>query len=135
MTDDMYEHIWYADTPFATVAQVCPDLYDRTLTVNGCSKAYSMTGWRIGYAGGPQWIIKAMSKLQSQSTSNPCSISQAAAVAALRSEEHTSELQSLMRISYAVFCLNKNIIHISRTTNPQCTTNPDNCCLQHLENK
>src|SRR3546814_995391 len=117
MTDDMYEHIWYADTPFATVAQVCPDLYDRTLTVNGCSKAYSMTGWRIGYAGGPQWIIKAMSKLQSQSTSNPCSISQAAAVAALhgpqdfleerniafrkRSEEHTSELQSLMRTQYA----------------------------------
>ncbi len=83
MTDDMYEHIWYADTPFATIAQVCPDLYDRTLTVNGCSKAYSMTGWRIGYAGGPEWIIKGMRKLQSQSTSNPCSISQAAAVAAL----------------------------------------------------
>src|SRR3546814_3974096 len=110
MTDDMYEHIWYADTPFAIVAQVCPDLYDRTLTVNGCSKAYSMTGWRIGYAGGPQWIIKAMSKLQSQSTSNPCSISQAAAVA--RSEEHTSELQSLMRISYAVFCLKKKKKHM-----------------------
>lgn len=83
MTDDMYEHIWYADTPFATIAQVCPNLYDRTLTVNGCSKAYSMTGWRIGYAGGPEWIIKGMRKLQSQSTSNPCSISQAAAVAAL----------------------------------------------------
>jgi aspartate aminotransferase len=83
MTDDMYEHIWYADTPFATIAQVCPELYDRTLTVNGCSKAYSMTGWRIGYAGGPEWIIKGMRKLQSQSTSNPCSISQAAAVAAL----------------------------------------------------
>ncbi len=83
MTDDMYEHIWYADTPFATIAQVCPELYDRTLTVNGCSKAYSMTGWRIGYAGGPDWIIKGMRKLQSQSTSNPCSISQAAAVAAL----------------------------------------------------
>lgn len=83
MTDDMYEHIWYANTPFATIAQVCPDLYDRTLTVNGCSKAYSMTGWRIGYAGGPEWLIKGMRKLQSQSTSNPCSISQAAAVAAL----------------------------------------------------
>ena len=83
MTDDMYEHIWYADTPFATIAQVCPDLYDRTLTVNGCSKAYSMTGWRIGYAGGPAWLIKGMRKLQSQSTSNPSSISQAAAVAAL----------------------------------------------------
>ncbi|NWK97167.1 aspartate transaminase [Sphingobium lactosutens] len=83
MTDDMYEHVWYAPTPFATIAQVCPELYDRTLTVNGCSKAFSMTGWRIGFAGGPEWIIKAMGKLQSQSTSNPCSISQAAAAAAL----------------------------------------------------
>ena len=83
LTDDMYEHVWYADTPFATILQVCPELYDRTLTVNGCSKAYSMTGWRIGFAGGPQWLIKAMAKLQSQSTSNPCSIAQAAAVAAL----------------------------------------------------
>jgi aspartate aminotransferase len=83
MTDDMYEHIWYADTPFATIAEVCPDLYDRTLTVNGASKAYAMTGWRIGYAGGPKWLIKAMGKLQSQSTSNPCSISQYAALAAL----------------------------------------------------
>lgn len=83
MTDDMYEHIWYADFPFTTIAQVCPELYDRTLTVNGCSKAYAMTGWRIGFAGGPEWLIGAMRKLQSQSTSNPCSISQAAAVAAL----------------------------------------------------
>jgi len=87
LTDDMYEHVWYAPTPFRTIAQVCPDLYDRTLTVNGCSKAYSMTGWRIGYAGGPQWIIKAMAKLQSQSTSNPCSISQAAATAALNGDQ------------------------------------------------
>lgn len=87
MTDDMYEHVWYADTPFATIAQVCPELYDRTLTVNGCSKAYSMTGWRIGFAGGPQWIIKAMAALQSQSTSNPCSISQAAAAAALTGDQ------------------------------------------------
>ncbi|HEX7872867.1 MAG TPA: pyridoxal phosphate-dependent aminotransferase [Sphingobium sp.] len=87
MTDDMYEHVWYAPTPFATIAQVSPELYDRTLTVNGCSKAYSMTGWRIGYAGGPQWIIKAMAKLQSQSTSNPSSISQAAAVAALNGDQ------------------------------------------------
>ena len=83
MTDDMYEHIWYADFPFSTIAQVCPDLHDRTLTVNGVSKAYAMTGWRIGYAGGPAWLIKAMAKLQSQSTSNPSSIAQAAAVAAL----------------------------------------------------
>lgn len=83
MTDDMYEHIWYADFAFSTIAQVCPELFDRTLTVNGVSKAYAMTGWRIGFAGGPEWLIKAMAKLQSQSTSNPCSISQAAAVAAL----------------------------------------------------
>lgn len=83
LTDDMYEHVWYADFAFATMLQVCPDLTDRTLTVNGCSKAYAMTGWRIGYAGGPSWLIKAMGKLQSQSTSNPCSIAQAAAVAAL----------------------------------------------------
>jgi len=87
LTDDMYEHVWYAPTPFATIAQVCPDLYDRTLTVNGCSKAFSMTGWRIGFAGGPVWIINAMRKLQSQSTSNPCSISQAAAVAALNGDQ------------------------------------------------
>ena len=83
MADDMYEHILYDDFEFATIAQVCPELYARTLTVNGCSKAYSMTGWRIGFAGGPQPLIKAMAKLQSQSTSNPCSIAQAAAVAAL----------------------------------------------------
>ena len=83
LTDDMYEHVWYADFAFATMLQVCPDLYDRTLTMNGCSKAYAMTGWRIGYAGGPVWLIKAMGKLQSQSTSNPCSIAQAAAAAAL----------------------------------------------------
>lgn len=87
MTDDMYEHVWYADEPFATIVQVCPELYDRTLTVNGCSKAYSMTGWRIGFAGGPQWLIKAMAKLQSQSTSNPCSIAQAAATAALNGDQ------------------------------------------------
>lgn len=83
LTDDMYEHIWYATQPFATMLQVCPDLYDRTLTMNGASKAYAMTGWRIGYAGGPQWLIKAMGDLQSQSTSNPCSISQYAVTAAL----------------------------------------------------
>ncbi len=83
LTDDMYEHILYDGFQFATIAQVCPSLYERTLTVNGCSKAYAMTGWRIGYAGGPAWLIKAMAKLQSQSTSNPCSIAQAAATAAL----------------------------------------------------
>jgi aspartate aminotransferase len=83
LSDDMYEHIFYADFPFTTMAQVCPDLKDRILTENGCSKAYAMTGWRIGYAGGPAWLIKAMAKLQSQSTSNPCSVAQAAAAAAL----------------------------------------------------
>ncbi len=87
MTDDMYEHVWYADAPFATIAQVAPELYDRTITINGCSKAYAMTGWRIGYAGGPQPLIKAMAKLQSQSTSNPCSIAQAAATAALSGDQ------------------------------------------------
>lgn len=83
MTDDMYEHLVYDDFTFATPAQVEPALYDRTLTVNGVSKAYCMTGWRIGYAAGPAELIKAMSKVQSQSTSNPSSISQAAAVEAL----------------------------------------------------
>ena len=83
MADDMYEHLVYDDFTFTTPAQVEPALYDRTLTVNGVSKAYCMTGWRIGYAGGPVELIQAMSKLQSQSTSNPSSISQAAAVEGL----------------------------------------------------
>jgi aspartate aminotransferase len=83
LTDDMYEHILFDNFEFATLAQVEPALYERTLTMNGASKAYAMTGWRIGYAGGPKHLIKAMATLQSQSTSNPCSISQAAVVAAL----------------------------------------------------
>ncbi len=83
LTDDMYEHIVYDGFAFATPAQVEPGLYERTLTVNGASKAYAMTGWRIGYAGGPRPLIKAIAAIQSQSTSNPCSIAQAAAVAAL----------------------------------------------------
>ena len=83
MTDDMYEHLVYDDFQFTTVAQVEPGLADRTLTVNGVSKAYAMTGWRIGYAGGPEHLVKAMAKVQSQSTSNPASISQWAAVEAL----------------------------------------------------
>ena len=87
MADDMYEHIVYDGFAFATIAQVVPELYPRTLTVNGCSKAYAMTGWRIGFAGGPDWLIKAMLKLQSQSTSNPCSIAQAAATAALNGDQ------------------------------------------------
>lgn len=83
LTDDMYEHLTYGDFEFTTIAQVEPKLYDRTLTMNGVSKAYSMTGWRIGYAGGPEWLIKAMSNVMGQTTSNPCSISQWAAVEAL----------------------------------------------------
>ena len=83
LTDDIYEHLVYDGFEFATMAQVEPALYDRTLTMNGLSKAYAMTGWRIGYAGGPDWLIKAMAKVMSQSTSNPCSISQWAGVAAL----------------------------------------------------
>jgi aspartate aminotransferase len=83
LTDDMYEHLAYDDFTFCTPAQVEPGLYDRTLTVNGVSKAYAMTGWRIGYAAGPKPLIDAMRKVQSQSTSNPCTISQWAAVEAL----------------------------------------------------
>ena len=83
LTDDMYEHLMFDDAPFWTIAQVEPGLYDRTLTMNGVSKAYAMTGWRIGYAAGPEPLIKLMAKVMSQSTSNPSSISQYAAVEAL----------------------------------------------------
>lgn len=87
MTDDMYEHLVYDGFEFSTPAQIEPSLYDRTLTCNGVSKSYAMTGWRIGYAGGPKELIKAMSKIQSQSTSNPSSVSQAAALAALEGDQ------------------------------------------------
>ena len=87
LTDDMYEHIVYDGFDFATIAAVEPALYERTLTVNGASKAYAMTGWRIGFAGGPAWMIKAIAKIQSQSTTNPCSIAQAAVVAALNGDQ------------------------------------------------
>jgi aspartate aminotransferase len=86
-TDDMYEKIWWANEPFVNIVTVCPDLYDRTIVLNGVSKAYAMTGWRIGYAAGPAKLIKAMNKVQSQSTSNPCSISQVAAEAALNGDQ------------------------------------------------
>ena len=82
-TDDMYGHILWTEEPFANIVMACPELYERTIVLNGVSKAYSMTGWRIGYAGGPAWLIGAMKKVQSQSTSNACSIAQAAAQAAL----------------------------------------------------
>jgi len=91
MTDDIYEHILYDGRKFVTPAQVEPALKDRTLTVNGVSKAYAMTGWRIGYGGGPATLIKAMVKLQSQSTSNPSSVGQAAALEALSGPQHFIE--------------------------------------------
>ncbi|MEZ5922947.1 MAG: pyridoxal phosphate-dependent aminotransferase [Hyphomicrobiaceae bacterium] len=87
LSDDMYEHLLYTDAPFVTPAQVEPKLYERTLTMNGVSKAYAMTGWRIGYGAGPEPLIKAMAKLQSQSTSNPSSIAQYAAVEALNGRQ------------------------------------------------
>ena len=86
-TDDMYEHILWAGESFTNILNLCPDLTHRTVVLNGVSKAYSMTGWRIGYAGGPVELIKAMKKVQSQSTSNPASISQAAAAAALSGDQ------------------------------------------------
>ncbi|MEM6480298.1 MAG: pyridoxal phosphate-dependent aminotransferase [Pseudomonadota bacterium] len=87
MSDDMYEHLVYDDFVFCTPAEVEPGLYDRTLTCNGVSKAYAMTGWRIGYAAGPEKLISGMRKVQSQSTSNPCSVSQWAAVEALNGRQ------------------------------------------------
>lgn len=90
-TDDMYEHIRWTGEKFENIVSVCPELYDRTLVLNGVSKAYAMTGWRIGYAAGPEKLIKAMKKVQSQSTSNPTSISQKAAVAALNGDQSVLE--------------------------------------------
>ncbi|HID82803.1 MAG TPA: pyridoxal phosphate-dependent aminotransferase [Thiotrichales bacterium] len=109
-TDDMYEHILFNGQQFSNIVMACPNLYDRTIVLNGVSKAYSMTGWRIGYAGGPADLIKAMKKVQSQSTSNPCSISQAAAVAALAGDQ--AFVQTMLkafedRHVYVVKTLNK----------------------------
>jgi aspartate aminotransferase len=87
LADDIYEHIYWAHTPFASFAQACPDLYNRTLTVNGMSKAYAMSGWRLGYAAGPAPLIKAMTSLQSQSTTSASTLSQAAARAALEGDQ------------------------------------------------
>jgi aspartate aminotransferase len=86
-TDDMYEKIYWGNEPFVSLLTVAPELYDRTVTINGCSKAYAMTGWRIGYCGGPKEIITAMTTIQGQSTSNASSISQKAAVAALAGDQ------------------------------------------------
>ena len=87
MTDDIYEHIVWSEEGFLNILNVCPELYDQTIVINGVSKAYSMTGWRIGYSGGPKHIIAGMKKIQSQSTSNPCSIAQAAATEALNGDQ------------------------------------------------
>jgi aspartate aminotransferase len=87
VADDIYEHIHWDDQPFVSFAAACPSLKDRVVTVNGVSKAYAMTGWRIGYAAGPKELITAMTTVQSQSTTNPCSVSQAAAVAALAGDQ------------------------------------------------
>ncbi|CTQ31775.1 pyridoxal phosphate-dependent aminotransferase [Jannaschia rubra] len=104
LSDDMYEHLVFDNFVFATPAQVEPGLKDRTLTMNGVSKAYAMTGWRIGYAGGPEQLIKAMGKVQSQSTSNPCSISQAAAVEALNGT------QEFIRPNQALFKRRRDLV-------------------------
>lgn len=87
LADDIYEHIHWADEPFCSIATACPDLYGQVVTINGVSKCYAMTGWRIGYAGGPVEVIKAMKTIQSQITSNPCSVSQVAAAAALDGDQ------------------------------------------------
>lgn len=110
LADDIYEHLVFDDFRFATPAQVQPGLKDRTLTMNGVSKAYAMTGWRIGYGVGPETLIRAMAKLQSQSTSNPCSISQYAALAALNGPQdyiHTSRAVFERRRDLVVAGLNE----------------------------
>jgi aspartate aminotransferase len=109
-TDDMYEHIRFTDEPFCNILMACPELYDRTIVLNGVSKAYSMTGWRIGYAAGPQKLIGAMKKIQSQSTSNPTSIAQVAAQAALEgSQDCVAEMVKAFseRHDYVIKTLNE----------------------------
>lgn len=109
-TDDMYEHIIFEGHTFNNILNVCPDLHDRTIVLNGVSKAYAMTGWRIGYAGGPRSLIKAMTNVQSQSTSNPCSIAQAAAAAALAGDQACVEAMRVAferRHEYVVAALNE----------------------------
>jgi len=109
LSDDIYEHIHWADDPFVTFAAACPSLKNRTVTTNGVSKAYAMTGWRIGYAAGPQELITAMTTVQSQSTSNACSVSQAAAVEALNGDQScVAEMTAAYRArhDYVVEALN-----------------------------
>jgi len=109
LADDIYEHIHWAEDPFCSLATACPDLIDQVVTINGVSKCYAMTGWRIGYAGGPPEVIKAMKTIQSQITSNPTSISQAAAVAALDGDQRcVTEMRDAYRArsEYIVEALN-----------------------------
>ena len=105
LTDDIYEHILWGQSGFKNIVNVCPELYDRTVVVNGVSKAYSMTGWRIGYLGGPLPLVKAAQKIQSQSTSNPSSISQYAAIAALNGD------QTYINESMAIFKQRHDFVH------------------------
>ena len=110
LSDDIYEHIYWAQDPFMSFATACPALQDRTVTTNGVSKAYAMTGWRIGYAAGPQELITAMKTIQSQSTTNACSVSQAAAVAALNGDQacvHEMVIAYRERHDYIVAALNE----------------------------
>jgi aspartate aminotransferase len=109
-SDDIYEHIFWGNAPFANILNACPELYDRTVIINGMSKAYCMTGWRIGYAAGPENLIQAMNKIQSQSTSNPCAIAQKASVAALNMDQN--QIKDMVKIfkerhDYIVNALNQ----------------------------
>ncbi|MGI9262370.1 MAG: pyridoxal phosphate-dependent aminotransferase [Woeseiaceae bacterium] len=109
LADDIYEHIHWADEPFCSIVTACPALYDQVVTINGVSKCYAMTGWRVGYAGGPREVIKAMKTIQSQITSNPCSVSQVAAAAALDGDQQcmADMLQAYKaRSDYIVAALN-----------------------------
>ena len=116
-TDDMYEYIYWGDEPFVSFAQACPALFDRTITINGVSKSYAMTGWRIGYCGGPTDVIGAMKKVQSQSTSNPSSVSQAAAIAALNGpKDEVFEMVEQYKIRHDYFCDALNAIKGFKTS-------------------
>ena len=117
LTDDIYEHILWGQSGFKNIVNVCPELYDRTVVVNGVSKAYSMTGWRIGYLGGPLSLVKAAQKIQSQSTSNASSISQYAAIAALNGD------QTYINESMAIFKQRHDFVHAGLNDIPgvECT--------------
>lgn len=107
LSDEIYEHIYWAEHSFTSFAKACPDLYGRTITVNGMSKGYAMSGWRLGYAAGPEPIIKAMTTIQSQSTTNACTISQAAAQAALSGD------QQCVRKMCKIFAERHSVVHAS----------------------